>query len=64
MDLALNNQQRFICHKPNQPTNQPSKTQIALTRTEFESPNPFTKTITVTLRAPQKSVDMKKGETV
>ena len=21
MDLALNNQQRLICHKPNQPTN-------------------------------------------
>ena len=24
MDLALNNQQRLICHKSNQPTNQPT----------------------------------------
>ena len=24
MDLALNNQQRLICHKTNQPTNQPT----------------------------------------
>ena len=24
MDLALNNQEVLICHKPNQPTNQPT----------------------------------------
>ena len=24
MDLALNNLQRLICHKPNQPTSQPT----------------------------------------
>ena len=29
MDLALNNLQRLICHKPKQPTNKPVKAQVS-----------------------------------